>query len=65
MLNEISCCCCCCCCLFRAAYKAGLFINLEHGICDSSILNFYCCYWDINFVVRWQVPKITSFCIFI
>jgi hypothetical protein len=28
-----------------------LFINLQHGICDSSIINFYYCYWDINFLV--------------
>jgi hypothetical protein len=50
---------------FMQLYKAGLIINLKHGICDSSVLNFCYCYWDINFLVRWQVPKTTSFCIFI
>jgi hypothetical protein len=50
---------------FLQLYKAGWFINLKHRMCDSSILNFYYCYWDINFLARWQIPKMTSFCIFI
>jgi hypothetical protein len=43
---------------FTQLYKGGLFINLKHGICDSSVLNFCYCYWDINFLVRWQLPII-------
>jgi hypothetical protein len=50
---------------FTQLYKAVLFMNLKHGICDSSLLNFCSCYWDINFLVRRQLSKITSFCIFI